>query len=365
MTDQVIGILGGGQLGRMLALAGYPLGLHVRVLDPSPEAPCHEVAEHIVGAYEDTAMLEHFVQGVDVVTYEFENVPVESAHFLTRFCPVYPPPEALTTAQDRLFEKRFFRALDIPTATFVAIDSVESLHAALARFGLPAMLKTRRFGYDGKGQIILSRTDDVARAWDMFHGVPLILESLVPFDRELSIVAVRNVHGATAFYPLVENVHQRGILHYSIAPAPRVSPALQATAEDYAARVLDRLSYVGVLAIELFQFGDSLLANEMAPRVHNSGHWSIEGAATSQFANHMRAIVGLPLGSTDVFGYSVMVNSIGTLPDISHVLANSAAHVHIYNKSPRPGRKLGHITYRAHSLAQALQLAECHNAQSE
>ncbi len=347
MTTCHIGILGGGQLGRMLALAGHPLGMRFRVLDPTPGAPASSVAEHRMGAYDDPDILTHFVNGLDVVTYEFENVPVETARFLAERCRVYPPPAALEVAQDRLHEKRFFRDLSIPTSTFVAIDSKADLRQALARFGLPAVLKTRRLGYDGKGQVVLHTPDDVDGAWDQLGTVPLILESFVPFERELSVLAVRGRDGTIACYPLVENVHQRGILHHSIAPAPQITPALQAEAEEFARQVLTALDYVGVLAIELFQFGTTLLANEMAPRVHNSGHWTIEGAATSQFANHLRAVAGLPQGDTATLGYAGMINILGTIPDPAAVLAIPHAHLHLYGKAPRPGRKLGHITLRS------------------
>lgn len=341
-----IGILGGGQLGRMLALAGYPLGLRFRVLDPKPDASACYVAEHIVGEYTDPVVLEEFAAGVDVITYEFENVPVPSARKLMDYCPVYPPPQALETAQDRLVEKQFFREQGIPTSSFMPVASRADLDEAMSHCGLPAVLKTRRFGYDGKGQMMLFRQQDCAVAWGRLGPhAPLLLECLVPFDRELSIIAVRHQNGTTACYPLVENIHRNGILYRSQAPAPGVSPAMQGLAEVYAQRVLDALDYVGVLAIELFQVNDTLLANEMAPRVHNSGHWSIEGAVTSQFANHVRAVAGLPLGVTTVPGSATMINIIGTLPNTTAVLEIPGAYLHLYDKEPRPGRKLGHITF--------------------
>jgi 5-(carboxyamino)imidazole ribonucleotide synthase len=244
-------------------------------------------------------------------------------------------------------EKTLFRQLGISTAPFASIDSFEELEAALADIGLPAVLKTRRFGYDGKGQVMLREHSDAASAWQTLGGASLILEGFVSFERELSIVAARNRIGETAFYPLVENIHQDGILSRTLAPAPGLTSELQATAESYATRVLDALNYVGVLAIELFQVGDTLLANEMAPRVHNSGHWSIEGAETSQFENHLRAVAGWTLGSTAPRGQSVMLNLIGSIPDTALVLRVPGAHLHLYDKAPRPGRKLGHITLRA------------------
>lgn len=343
---KLVSIIGGGQLGRMLALAGYPLGLRFRFLDPSPAASASYVAEQVVGAYDDEAALTQLAAGAAVVTYEFENVPVVAARFLANQCPLYPPPAALEKAQDRLVEKSFFHELGIPTAPFAEVQSRAQFDAALRTLGLPAVLKTRRMGYDGKGQVVLHDEGDAERAWGTLGGNLLILERLIAFERELSILAVRGRGGDVAFYPLVENSHHEGILARSLAPAPRVSATLQAEAERYAARVLDALGYVGVLAIELFETSAGLLANEMAPRVHNSGHWTIEGAETSQFANHLRAILGLPLGATTPLGHFEMVNILGTLPDPGQVLATPGAHLHLYDKTPRPGRKLGHITFR-------------------
>ncbi|MBF6612027.1 MAG: 5-(carboxyamino)imidazole ribonucleotide synthase [Chloroflexi bacterium] len=345
-----VGVLGGGQLGRMLALAGYPLDLSFRFLDPAPDAAAGRFAEHIVGDYSDVEVLSRFASGLDVITYEFENVPVDSARLLSKLTPVYPPPQALEMAQDRVVEKSFFRRLGILTPDFAQVDTRSGLDVALSRIGLPAVLKTRRFGYDGKGQLLLRRPDDVEQAWDALGGRSLILERLVPFDRELSVIAVRDRKGSLAFYPLVENHHSEGILRLSLAPAPELAPAMQSAAEEYATRLLKALDYVGVLAIELFQVGGELIANEMAPRVHNSGHWTIEGAATSQFENHLRAIAGLPLGSTTAMGFSAMLNIIGELPDAQSVLAVPGAHLHLYGKAPRPGRKLGHITLSASNL---------------
>ncbi|NOK63698.1 MAG: 5-(carboxyamino)imidazole ribonucleotide synthase [Chloroflexi bacterium AL-W] len=347
-----IGILGGGQLGRMLALDGYPLGFQFRFLDPTLDAPVNQLAEHLVGAYDDIDMLHRFADGVDVVTYEFENVPVETVRILSQNVPVYPPPQALEAAQDRLVEKRFLQDLAIPTPPFVAVNTRTDLEAAIVQIGLPAVLKTRRLGYDGKGQYLIRQMADVERAWVALGITPLILEGFVSFTREVSILAVRGRDGTIICYPLVENEHRQGILWRSLAPAPHLSPELQAQAVDYATRVLDKLKYVGVLAIEFFQVVDAqqqfmLLANEMAPRVHNSGHWTIEGAETSQFENHVRAIAGLPLGDVAVRGCAAMLNLIGTLPDLSSMLAIPGTHVHLYGKAPRHGRKLGHVTLRA------------------
>ena len=363
-----IGILGGGQLGYMLALAGYPLGLHFRFLDPSPEAPVGRIATRITAQFTDRSALKKFAAGLELVTYEFENVPVETARFLGERVPVFPPPAALETAQDRLNEKRLFQKLGIATTEFAPVAGREALESAVRQIGLPAILKTCRLGYDGKGQWILRSAEDVSRterelpATDAAAGKRkgtepgvqtwFVLERLVPFARELSVLAVRGRSGETAVYPLVENHHREGILRLSLAPAPRLVPAIQQAAEDAARRVFDALQYVGVLAIEFFAHEGRLLANEMAPRVHNSGHWTIEGAVTSQFENHLRAVVGLPLGSTHAIGCSAMVNLIGGVPDSAEVLAVRDAHLHLYGKSARAGRKLGHVTLRASSPEQ-------------
>jgi 5-(carboxyamino)imidazole ribonucleotide synthase len=370
-----IGILGGGQLGYMLALAGYPLGLHFRFLDPSPEAPVGRIATRITAQFTDRSALKKFAAGLELVTYEFENVPVETARFLAEHAPVLPPPAALEAAQDRLNEKRLFQRLGIATTEFAAVAGREALDGAVRQIGLPAILKTCRMGYDGKGQWILRSAEDVSRAerelpatdaaarkrkgTDPAEHAPFVLERLVPFARELSVLAVRGRTGETAVYPLVENHHRAGILRMSLAPAPQLDPAIQQTAEDAARRVFEALQYVGVLAIEFFEHEGRLLANEMAPRVHNSGHWTIEGAVTSQFENHLRAVVGLPLGSTHAIGCSAMLNLIGEVPDSAEVLAVRDAHLHLYGKSARAGRKLGHITLRASSPEQlASRLSE-------
>jgi 5-(carboxyamino)imidazole ribonucleotide synthase len=347
-----IGILGGGQLGRMLALAGHPLGMQFRVLEPAAECPDAAVAPHLRGEYEDFQSLYHFCQGLDAITYEFENVPVATARWLADRVPVYPTPRALEVGQDRFAEKAFFDGLGVPVPTYAAVDSRADLDAAVARLGLPAVLKTTRFGYDGKGQALLRTPGDVDQVWTSLGGRPLVLESFVPFDRELSILAVRGRTGEMACYPLVENVHRAGILRVSTAPAAGVTPELHARAERIAGRALEELGYVGVLAVELFQVGDELLVNEMAPRVHNSGHWTIEGAETSQFENHLRAVAGLPLGPTTPVGRSAMINLIGGWPDPADVLAVPGAHLHLYGKKPRANRKVGHITVRADSDAE-------------
>ncbi|HVS35832.1 MAG TPA: 5-(carboxyamino)imidazole ribonucleotide synthase [Gemmataceae bacterium] len=348
-----VGVLGGGQLGRMLALAGLPLGLRFRFLDPAEESPAGQVAERMVGAFDDPNCLLRFAEGLDVVTYEFENVPTNAARLLAERVPVYPPPVALETSQDRLAEKELFQRLNVPTTRNVAVESQPELLDGLRQLRYPAVLKTRRLGYDGKGQAVLRGPEDADRAWRALGGRPLLLEEFIPFDRELSQIAVRGCDGAVAFYPLVENHHEHGILRWSLAPAPDVSAELQSVASDYALRILRELNYVGVLAVEFFQSGGGLIANEMAPRVHNSGHWTIEGAETSQFDNHLRAVVGWPLGSTAAVGSSAMLNLIGTTPDAAALLALPRAHLHLYGKAPRRGRKLGHVTLRANSIEEA------------
>ena len=327
-----IGILGAGQLGRMLALAGYPLGHRFRFLDPASDSPAGLLADHLALDYADTSALEQFANGLDVITYEFENVPVDAGRHLETFVPVYPPSIALEKAQDRFVEKSFFRELGIPTPKFtIDLSKADDI-------GFPAVLKTRRMGYDGKGQsIVHSQAELVAE-----KAVDCILEEFISFDREVSIIAVRNKSG-TKFYPLIENHHREGILRFSLVTGD-ISEDLQKQAEEYATKVMSALNYVGVLTIEFFEKDGRLLANEMAPRVHNSGHWTIEGAVTSQFENQVRAVTDAPLGSTSPLGACAMVNLVGTLPDVEFILKIEGAHLHLYDKAPRPKRKIGHIT---------------------
>lgn len=339
-----IGILGGGQLGRMLALAGYPLGMRFRFFDPSPIATAGQVGELISASYEDFDALKRFASGLDVITFEFENVPAQVAHQLELLAPVRPGANALEVAQDRLSEKRFFQKLGFDVPPFEPVDTRSGLRAALEQIGLPAVLKTRREGYDGKGQVVIRHWSEVDAAWDRLIGPGLILEGFVPFERELSIVGVRALNGQVRTYPLVENEHRDGILARTIAPAPALTPQLQEVADACITAAMNQLEYVGVMAIELFQVGGKLLINEMAPRVHNSGHWTIDGAETSQFENHLRAVAGLPPGSTEPTGSSMMLNLIGTVPKRRDLLAIDGLHLHLYGKEPRPGRKLGHVT---------------------
>jgi 5-(carboxyamino)imidazole ribonucleotide synthase len=337
-----IGIIGAGQLGRMLALAGYPLGLRFTFLDPHADACAAQVGECIQGAYDDPVKLRELAEAVDVISFEFENVPVAAVETIARLKPFHPPVAALGASQDRLTEKTLFNSLGIPTPAFRAIDSLADLQQAVADIGLPGILKTRRLGYDGRGQYRLRKPADVAAAWQTLQGVPLIYEAFVPFTREVSIIGARSSRGETAMYPLSENTHRNGILH--IARAPFRHATLQKQAEGYLNKLFKHFDYVGVLTIEFFVLRGKLVANEMAPRVHNSGHASIEGSQTSQFENHLRAICGLPLGSTAARGHSAMLNFVGTIPKRETVLKQAGVHFHHYGKEPRAARKLGHAT---------------------
>lgn len=347
-----IGILGAGQLGRMLALAGYPLDFDFVFLDPATEACAAPLGTHINAEFDDERALQEFCVSVDVATFEFENVSAHSAEFVAARVPLYPAPRALTAGQDRLFEKKLFAQLGIPVPGNIAVDSLDGLRVAVEHLGLPCVLKTRRMGYDGKGQAVLGELDDLAPAWEKLGSQPLILEEFIPFEREVSCIAVRAQNGDMRFYPLVENVHRTGMLRTAI---PTTHDPLQARGEDYARRVMEHLNYVGVMAFEFFVAAGHLIANEIAPRVHNSGHWSTEGAEVSQFENHLRAIAGLPLGSTALRGYCAMVNLIGSAPDTAALAALDGVHVHSYGKTPKPQRKIGHVTVTADTREQLMQ----------
>ena len=338
-----VGILGGGQLARMLALAGAPLGVRFLIVDSASDACAGQVAPLITADWRDFDALAGLAQRSDVVTFDFENVPADTAHWLSERTRVFPNARALALAQDRLAEKSLFRELGLDTPAFATVDSRDDLQRALDRVGCPAVLKTRRLGYDGKGQFRIRAADDADAAWAALGGVPLILEAWVAFEREVSVIAVRSRSGELRTYPLVQNWHADGILSASLAPAPDAQ-ALNAAALRHARAIGERLDYVGVFALELFVVDGRLLGNEMAPRVHNSGHWTIEGAPCSQFENHVRAVLGLPLGDTSALGTSVMLNWIGALPDATPVLAEPRAHWHDYGKSPRAARKVGHAT---------------------
>jgi 5-(carboxyamino)imidazole ribonucleotide synthase len=340
-----IGIVGAGQLGRMLALAGYPLGLDFLFLDPARDAPAGRVAPVLHGAFTDPKLLGRLARECDVLTFDWENISVEalrthaqSAHG-ARIC---PPIAALAAAQDRVAEKRLFERLEIPTTRWRAVGSRFQLERAMRDIGVPGVLKTRRMGYDGKGQVRVRTAEDAHRGWEELGNVPLLYEEWVPFDCEVSIIGARSPSGAMAIYPLNGNVHSHGILRLTRAPyGPR---SWQRAAARHLERCLTHFRYVGVLTIEFFVRGGRLIANEMAPRVHNSGHWTIEGCATSQFENHLRAILDLPLGSTRPLGFCAMVNLIGDIPPREGLLAREGLHLHDYGKQPRPGRKVGHCT---------------------
>ena len=346
----------------MLALAGAPLGARTMVVDSSADACAGQVAPLVVADWADYAALEAFAAQVDVVTFDFENVPAETARWLAERVAVFPAPQALAVAQDRLAEKTLFRECGLPTPDFMTVDTREELDQALAKVGTPAILKTRRLGYDGKGQFRLAGPVDADAAWAALgaqaarHG--LILEAFVPFERELSVIAVRARDGEFRTWPLTGNWHVDGVLSMSLAPAPQLGQ-LQQRATALARTLAERLDYVGVFALELFVRNGELLGNEMAPRVHNSGHWTIEGAHTSQFENHVRAVLGLPLGDTAARGVAAMFNWIGELPVAAPVLRGVDAHWHDYGKQSRPGRKVGHATVCAADAAQlAIRLGE-------
>lgn len=359
-----VGILGAGQLARMLAQAGKPMGLDFIFLDPAEDACAAEYGEHICAAWDDEAALKELGRRSDVVTFDFENVPEASASLIESLCPVYPPPRALYKSQDRMREKTMMQDLGIPVAPFHAVSSRPELKAAVEQIGLPCVLKTRRFGYDGKGQAVLRFEEDLERVWQDLGDSDLICEGFVPFDAECSIIAARGLDGRTVCWPLTRNLHRDGVLAASVAPF--FDAGLQAKAEALVQRLLDHLDYTGVLALELFLKDGELLANEFAPRVHNSGHWSIDGARSSQFENHLRAICGLPLGDAGHTSHSLMFNLLGEMPSVANRQMSTPqsepdVHWHDYRKTPRAGRKIGHVTVTAETegglRATAAQLA--------
>ena len=361
---KTVGILGAGQLARMLAQAGQSMDLQFIFLDPAEDSCAAEYGEHICADWDDEAALRQLAQRSDVVTFEFENVPDSTASLIESLCPMYPPTRALFKSQDRIREKTMMQDLGIPVAPFQAVSSRTDLIAAVEKTGLPCVLKTRRFGYDGKGQVVLRFQEDLERAWQELGDHELICEGFVPFDVECSIIAARGTDGQTVFWPLTQNLHRDGIL--AISKAPEFTDELQSAAQALVQRLLDHLDYTGVVALELFLKDGELLANEFAPRVHNSGHWTIDGAHTSQFENHLRAICGLPLGNTQNSFRSLMFNLLGEMPDYAkqHSQDHEAipgVHWHDYKKTPRAGRKIGHVTVCAESEAglnaRAAQLA--------
>lgn len=337
-----VGIVGAGQLGRMMALAGYPLGLDFLFLDPADQPPAARLAPVLKSAFTNGDSLGDLARRCEVVTIDWENVSVEALRAMGRGSRVSPPPAAIATAQDRVSEKRLFEKLGIGTTRWRAVSSRRQLAAAVREIGLPGILKTRRMGYDGKGQAVVFDSEDLERGWVGLGQVPALYEELVPFELEVSVIGVRSRDGEFRVYPLNRNLHSGGILR--LTRAPYGSARLNRLARRHVRAVMEHFRYVGVLAIEFFVRGGRLVANEMAPRVHNSGHWTIEGAVTSQFENHLRAILGLPLGETRALGHSAMINLIGTMPERSQILGHPGLHLHDYDKEPRPGRKLGHIT---------------------
>ncbi|HMB73645.1 MAG TPA: 5-(carboxyamino)imidazole ribonucleotide synthase [Gammaproteobacteria bacterium] len=337
-----IGIVGAGQLGRMLGLAAIPMGIECEFLDKAADAPAAAVGRIRIGSLEDSNAITALARDVDVLTPEIENVSAAALDAAARFCRVAPPAAVIAAAQDRVSEKRLFETYGIPTAEYAVINSKADAAALDVGHDRPRLIKTRRLGYDGRGQRLVRSTAEAQSAFDALGGVPAIAEALVEFEREVSLIAVRGRAGDTAFYPLCENSHRDGILESTIAPWE--DARLQAQAEAWVAALMQRTEYVGVLTVELFVTAHGLVANEMAPRVHNSGHWTIEGAHTSQFENHLRAIAGLPLGDTAARGHAAMLNLVGEMPDRTRVLAVPGAHLHEYGKLPRPGRKLGHCT---------------------
>ena len=358
-----VGILGGGQLARMMALAGVPLGLRFLVLDSVADACAGQFAPMVIGDYTDEAALAEFASRIDIATFDFENVPAQSAQWLTDRVPVFPNPRALGLTQDRLAEKNLFRELGIPVPDFMDVPDRAALDAAVAKIGAPCILKTRRLGYDGKGQFRLrdDRAETLDAAWAALGAqvgrTGLILEAYVPFEAEVSVVAVRGRDGEFRTWPLTRNWHVDGVLSASLAPAG-CSIEMETKATAHARALAEALDYVGVFALELFVRDGRLMANEIAPRVHNSGHWTIEGAETSQFQNHLRAVLGLPLGSTRMVGHACMLNWIGAMPDAKPVLAEAGGHWHDYGKESRAGRKVGHATIRdvsQQALAETLQ----------
>jgi 5-(carboxyamino)imidazole ribonucleotide synthase len=352
---KTVGILGAGQLARMLAQAGQPMGLEFVFLDPAENACAADFGSHICAGWDDESALKELGQRSDVVTFDFENVPESSASLIESLCPVYPPPRALYESQDRLREKTMMQELDISVAPFFPVASRPELIAAVEKIGLPCVLKTRRLGYDGKGQTVLRFQEDMERGWQLLGDSELICEGFVPFQAECSIIAARARNGQTVFWPLTRNLHRGGILAISMAPA--FDPQLQRRAEAMIQRLLDHLDYTGVMALELFLKDGELLANEFAPRVHNSGHWTIDGARTSQFENHLRAICGVPLGDTGVSSPSVMFNLLGEMPAYAGEQPADqyripGVHWHDYHKTPREGRKIGHVTVTAENTSE-------------
>lgn len=342
-----IGVLGAGQLARMLAFAAHQLGIEIICVDPSPECSAQNVTQVHQADYSDIQKMATYFSGVDCVTYETENLPIEAVKAIDQKFKLFPTLAALELFQDRLSEKNFLNSLSIPTVDYRAVNTWSDIENAIRQFAFPFVMKTRLSGYDGKGQAIIRNLEEAELAWERLSRYPLIIEKFANFDYEVSIIAVRSSAGKILFYPIVFNEHRNGILFLS--KAPYVNEVIELAAKNYATQILQKLNYVGVMTVEFFCQNNQLLVNEIAPRVHNSGHWTIEGAETSQFENHLRAISGLPLGSTKPIGHAAMINFIGKHQNMSNLLSIPGAHYHWYNKEVRQGRKLGHLTLCAAS----------------
>jgi len=345
-----IGVLGAGQLGRMLALSAYPLGHQMRFLALSEEDPSSLLGKTFIHN-NNPEMVSNFADSSDIVTYESENTDVTIVNEISKNTKVYPSDKSLYISQHRGREKALLDTLKIPCAPYQMVNSLDDLKSAIKNIGIPSILKTATDGYDGKGQFLIKSESQIDEAWEKMSGVDAILEGFINFKRELSLIAVRGIDGSLEYYPLVENSHHEGILRQTLAPAQNISVSLQNKAEEYMSSLLKEIKHIGVLTIELFESDDDLLVNEIAPRVHNSGHWTIEGAQTSQFENHIRAITESPLGQTTMTSkFSVMINIIGVHGPTQKVLKTKNAHLHLYNKAERTGRKLGHITLTSNSI---------------
>jgi len=345
-----IGVLGAGQLGRMLALSAYPLGHQMRFLALSEEDPSSLLGKTFIHN-NNPEMVSNFADSSDIVTYESENTDVTIVNEISKNTKVYPSDKSLYISQHRGREKALLDTLKIPCAPYQMVNSLDDLKSAIKNIGIPSILKTATDGYDGKGQFLIKSESQIDEAWEKMSGVDAILEGFINFKRELSLIAVRGIDGSLEYYPLVENSHHEGILRQTLAPAQNISVSLQNKAEEYMSSLLKEIKHIGVLTIELFESDDGLLVNEIAPRVHNSGHWTIEGAQTSQFENHIRAITESPLGQTTMTSkFSAMINIIGVHGPIQKVLKTKNAHLHLYNKAERTGRKLGHITLTSNSI---------------
>ncbi len=348
--------MGGGQLGRMLGLAGIPLGFQFLFLDPAADACAGSTGGLLQGRFDDADAARKLARQVDLATFDFENVPAASARAVEDICPLYPGSNALAASQDRLVEKELLVQLGAAVPPYHAVSRRTDLLEGLDAIGYPAVVKTRRFGYDGKGQAMLRDPEDLERAWQVLGDSPLILEAFVPFEAECSLIGVRARDGATRFWPLTRNVHDGGILALSLPGT--LEAGLQLAAEGIMHRLMEHLDYTGVLTMEFFVRDGALLFNEFAPRVHNSGHWTIDGSVCSQFENHLRAVSGLPLGETGMLAPSLMFNWIGKMPPLDRALGIPGLHWHDYGKQPRPGRKIGHATLTAATPAELAERAE-------